>query len=78
MCKSRGKSTRLSKLSEKLLFELGVQAMKPKQRDAILTYMSGTDTLVVLPTGYGKSLIYAVLPLVYNKLRGKPFPGFFP
>lgn len=59
---------------EEAALELGVQAIKEKQRDAILSYVSGSDTLVVLPTGYGKSLIYAVLPLVYNKLRGRrPF-----
>ena len=57
---------------EEATLELGVQAIKSKQHDAILSYLSGSDTLVVLPTGYGKSLIYAVLPLVYNKLRGRP------
>ena len=58
-------------VDEEATLELGVQAMKPKQRDAILTYMSGTDTLVVIPT--------EVLNIrcSYNKLRGKPFPGFF-
>ncbi len=24
-----------------------------------------------LPTGYGKSLIYAILPLVFDEIRGK-------
>ena len=32
--------------------ELGLEALKPKQRDAIVS-LSGNDTLVVLPTGYG-------------------------
>jgi len=27
--------------------------------------MSGIDTFVSLPTGYGKSAIYAVLPLAF-------------
>ena len=49
----------------------GIQSLKPKQREAIISYISATDTLVVLPTGYGKSLIiiYAILPLLYNKIR---------
>jgi len=33
--------------------------------------VSGKDTFVALPTGYGKSIIYALLPSVFNKLRGK-------
>ena len=41
-------------------------SLKEKQREALLTFLSGRDTFVVLPTGYdGKSLIYAMLPLVY-------------
>ena len=62
---------RVEQAVEEAALELGVQAMKPKQREAIFTYISGKDTLVVLPTGYGKSLVYVILPFVYNKLRGK-------
>ena len=32
--------------------------------------MSGNDVVVILPTGYGKSVIYAVLPLLADKLYG--------
>ena len=46
--------------------EIGAASLKEKQREALLTFLSGRDTFVVLPTGYdGKSLIYAMLPLVY-------------
>ena len=45
-------------------------SLKEKQREAILTFLSGRDTFVVLLTGYGKSLIYAMLPLVFDKLKG--------
>ena len=34
--------------------------------------MSGNDTFVSLPTGYGKSVIYGVLPPLFDKLRGIP------
>ena len=33
--------------------------------------MGGSDTFVSLPTGYGKSLINALLPLVFNNIQGK-------
>ena len=44
--------------------------MKPKQLEAIRAFMSGNDTFVSLPTGYGKSAIYAVLPLAFDILFG--------
>jgi len=31
---------------------------------------SGRDTIVALPSGYRKSVIFAVLPLLFDKLLG--------
>ncbi len=39
--------------------------------EAICAFIEGCDIFVSLPTGYGKSLIYAILPLVFDKIRGK-------
>ena len=44
--------------------------LKDKQLEAIQRFCSGKDTFVSLPTDYGKSLIYGILPLVYNTLKG--------
>ena len=45
--------------------------LKEKQKECITKVLSGEDSLAVLPTGYGKSLIYMVLPVCqdyyYNK-----------
>ena len=50
-----------------VLREIGAASLKEKQREALLTFLSGSNTFVVLPTGYdGKSLIYAMLPLVFG------------
>ena len=49
---------------------IGLTELKEKQKEAILTFVQGHDTFVVLPTGYGKSIIYAILPLVFDKLKG--------
>ncbi len=38
----------------------GVAKLHPEQRDAIRAIRKGRDVLAVLPTGYGKSLIYQV------------------
>jgi len=44
--------------------------LKPKQLEAVFTFMSGKDTFVCLPTGYGKSAIYAILPIAFDFLLG--------
>ena len=50
--------------------ELGFQ-LKPKQIAAVKAFVEGKDVFVSLPTGYGKSIIYAILPIVYDKIRGE-------
>ena len=50
---------------------LGFNPLKVKQIDAIKAFLSGKDVFVSLPTGYGKSIIYGILPLVFNLLKGK-------
>ena len=53
--------------------ELGYARLKDKQMKAVTTFMQGKDVFVSLQTGYGKSIIYAVLPLLFDRLRGKQF-----
>ena len=50
---------------------LGVTALKECQEKAIMSFLGGKDTFVCLPTGYGKSLIYALLPYTFDMIRGK-------
>ena len=50
---------------------LGFPQLKSKQKVALTSLINGRDTFVSLPTGYGKSIIYAVLPLAYNMIKGK-------
>ena len=49
---------------------LGYESLKPKQIEAAQSFISGQDTFVSLPTGYGKTVIFALLPLVFKKIRG--------
>ena len=46
--------------------QLGFDALKPQQYKAIRNFMEGKDVFVVLPTGFGKSVIFGILPLAYD------------
>ena len=57
---------------DEIVREMGFTKLKPKQLEAIVAVVSGNDTFVSLPTGYGKSVVYGVLPPLFDKLRGIP------
>lgn len=49
---------------------LGYLELKKEQLEAIKSLVAGKDVFVALPTGFGKSLCFAVLPSVFNTLNG--------
>ncbi len=53
------------------LKKLKYDELKCEQKQAVTAFLSGNDTFVSLPTGYGKSLCYGILPLAFDYLRGK-------
>jgi len=44
--------------------------LKDKQCEAVCHFCHGNDVFVSLPTGYGKSIIYAILPSVFDDMTG--------
>ena len=60
----------LSTTIEKTINSMQLSALKPKQLEAVSSFVAGNNTFVSLPTGYGKSIIYAILPLVFDYIRG--------
>ena len=50
-------------------------SIKQKQFEAIDSILRGRDTLAILPTGYGKSLIYQLLPSIFSMLPNRPGNG---
>ena len=47
--------------------------LNEKQFEAMAEFVKGHDVFVSLPTGYGKSIIYALLPLVFDQIKGINF-----
>ena len=47
------------------------QRLKDRQIEVLSFVLQGRDTFAVLPTGYGKSLIYYLLPLLHDELYPK-------
>ena len=63
-------STRTLDLIRKAANKLGYKSLKPEQKTAISSFISGSDVFVSLPIGFDKSLCFAILPSVFDELRG--------
>ena len=48
---------------------LGYEEATCEQRESIKNFVLGRDVFVSIPTGTGKSLCYAALPLVFDNIR---------
>ena len=48
----------------------GYERLKEEQLLAIEKFVTGSDIFVSLPMGFGKSLIYGLLPAVFDRLKG--------
>lgn len=49
---------------------LSFEELKDEQMEAIKAFVSGNDVFISLPTGYGKSLCYQILPITFDALNG--------
>ena len=55
-------------LSEELS-SLGLEKLQPQQKLCLQKLVEGNDVLAILPTGFGKSLIYQLFPRLFHRLR---------
>lgn len=51
--------------------DAGIESLRQEQQRSVQSFVegSGSDVFVALPTGYGKSMIYGMLPRVFDILR---------
>ena len=45
--------------------------LKPQQKAALLELLNGKNTMAVLPTGYGKSDLFLIPPLIKKQVKKK-------
>ena len=64
---SRGNIDTCSKAAANFL---GYASLKQEQATVINQFLFGKDVFAVLPTGFGKTLCYACLPLVFDAVLG--------
>lgn len=65
--RSRERNPALGEARRAAKDRFGVRKLHPEQVEAIESVLGGRDTLVVLPTGYGKSLVYQVPALLLDR-----------
>ena len=53
-------------LNEKHNF--GIEKLKEEQKRVITSILNGRDTVGILPTGFGKSIVFYVLPMLKEKV----------
>ena len=69
-----GFDKKMGAVIETTMRKLRYTEAKHPQTKSIQEFVSGNDDFVSVPTGYGKTVCYACLPLVFDTLHGHELP----
>uniref|UniRef100_A0A1X7V1L8 DEAD/DEAH box helicase domain-containing protein n=1 Tax=Amphimedon queenslandica TaxID=400682 RepID=A0A1X7V1L8_AMPQE len=54
---------------------LGFSEVKKEQEEAMIKFVTERDVFLCLPTGFGKSLCYYSIPILFDVRAGRSSPG---
>ena len=69
-CSSR--SVSISSIIDRVSNDYGYTELKQEQRRILSSFLQGSDVFGCLPTGFGKSVCFMLLPKAFDVLRGEP------
>ena len=59
----------VTKVIEECAQKMGYESLKRQQKEAIFWFVQKRDVFVTLPTGFGKSICYGCLPMVFDLIK---------
>ena len=69
MCMVISTMSEIERIVVEAAASFGYSCLKDEQEKALKAFAGGNDVFVSLPTGYGKSLCYALLTSIFDKKR---------
>ena len=51
------------------MYNLGIEKLKEEQIDVMVAVLNKKDTVGILPTGFGKSIVFYAMPFLKEKVR---------
>ena len=55
----------------KAMLRLGYPSLHESQHKAVISFVNRNDVFIIVPTGSGKSLCFAVLPFMFDSVYGR-------
>ena len=74
-CSAKMERQQIVSVAESAARRLGYEQLRDLQLKVVAEVVTGRDVFAILPTGYGKSLYYAILPWMFDHLLQPDLPS---